>query len=80
MENIEFDLSKLRGRIREILGSEQEYQRKMGFSNFKRDHRLNGKSYFSQDEIQLTCKLLSIEPNEIPEYFFKIKVRKTEQM
>lgn len=75
MKNIEFDRSKLRGRIKEILGSEQIYQKKMNFSDHKRNSRLNGETYFNQDEIIKSCEILLIEPKDIPDYFFTKIVR-----
>lgn len=75
MGDLEFDRSKLRGRIKEILGSENVYQEKMNFSNHKRSSRLTGKSYFNQDEIVKSCEILQIDPKDIPDYFFKKKVR-----
>lgn len=76
MEKVQFDLSKMRGRIREKLGTEQEFQKRMGFSKFKTTNRLNGQSFFKADEIDLACEILEISPAEIPAYFFTPKVLK----
>lgn len=70
MEKMQFDHSKLRGRIREKLGTEQEFQKRMGFSKFTTTNRLNGASFFKTDEIKLACVILDIPASEIPAYFF----------
>lgn len=72
MGETKFDLSKLRGRIREKLGSEQEFQKQMGFSKYTNTSRLNGASFFKSDEIAKACEILDIPTNRIDIYFFSI--------
>ena len=71
-----FDLSKLRGKIREVFGTEEKWAKAMGFSNFTQNSKLNGKSYFKSNEIIKCCDLLHIDYNDIPTYFFHLEVRK----
>lgn len=73
---INIDHSKLRGRIKEILGSEKEYASQMGFSTFTATTKLNGKSDFKANEIIKSCHILKIPMKEIDAYFFTQKVRK----
>lgn len=73
---MEFDFSKLIGRIHEILGSEQEFVRRMGFSTPTKIARLTNKSPFKLPEIIRCCEILSIPIEEIPDYFFVKIVRK----
>lgn len=62
--------SKLRGRIREIYGSERNLAKKMGISNQVLNKKLNGITRMTAEDIQLFCNLLYIPANEIPDYFF----------
>ena len=39
--------------------------------------RLNNKLRFDQQDIKELCRALDIEEEEIPDYFFKEKVRKS---
>ena len=62
--------NKLRGRIIEILGSNNAFMDKMGFSKPTFYAKLSGKSEFTQDEILKACELLNIPQDEIHLYFF----------
>lgn len=73
---IEIDHSKLRGRIKEVLGSEKEYASRMGFSTFTATTKLNGKSDFKTNEIIKSCQILKIPMEQVDAYFFSQKVRK----
>lgn len=68
-----FEYSKLRGRIREICGTEGRWAEEMGFSGFTSTMKLNGKSYFKSDEIIRCCEILAIPTKDIGEYFFTLK-------
>lgn len=65
-----YDYSKLRGRIREVCGSEAAFAEAIGLSSVTVSSRLNGKTPFIQDEILAACSILSIDLGEIPVYFF----------
>lgn len=77
--DIEFDYSKLRGRIKEIFGSECKFAEKLKISDSALSSRLNNRTEFKQPEILQSLKYLQINEDEIKEYFFTQKVRKTEQ-
>ena len=74
-----FDYSKLRGRIVEKYGTVNRYAKAAKMTATTAGRKLSGKSKWSQDEIVLSCRLLSIIANDIPEYFFKNTVEKTQQ-
>lgn len=73
-----YDYSLLRGRIRELFGSEKNFAIRLRNSEISMsagtfNSRINGNTYFKQPEIQVICRLLNIEIEEIILYFFKIK-------
>ena len=72
MERIEFDYSKLRGRIREKFGSYKNLDPHISFSTVSLSNKLNNKSYFDSREILELAEALEIE-DELDVYFFKTK-------
>lgn len=65
-----FDQSKLRGRIIEKFNTQSAFSRAMGVSERTLSLKLNGKIYFTQNEIALIAELLEIPQKEIQIYFF----------
>ena len=78
MQNITFDYSKLRGRIREICKTQESYAEKLGISYVSLSKRLNNQLEFSSSEIYNSCNTLEIPVNQIPDYFFTLNVQKNE--
>ncbi len=72
-----FDYGKLCGRIREIFGTEERFAKALGFSTVTLSFKLNGKREWTQREINKACKLLGLARGDIPEYFFKLRIKKT---
>lgn len=72
-----YDYSKLRGRIKEKYGTQENFSRDMGLSSAALSQRLNNMAKFSQDEIVLACDILEIPDGEIMQYFFSLEVMKT---
>lgn len=72
--NIEFDYSKLRGRIVEVLGSIGKLAEEMGISIVALSRKLNNKTDFSTCDILLICQILDIPKEEIGSYFYLEKV------
>ena len=70
-----FNHSKLRGRIKEKLGSEKKFSELLGLSANTITLKLNGERYFTQPEIKKITDSLEISPEEIPSYFFTQEVR-----
>lgn len=66
------DFKKLRGRIKEKLGSEANFAKRIGISAVSLSYTFSKKRYFSANEIQEACKedVLDIPKEEIGEYFF----------
>lgn len=69
-----FDFDKLRGKIKEFFGSETAFAKEMHLSRSTISQKLNNVWDFSASEIVTACDLLHISYEEIPTYFFKIKV------
>lgn len=74
-----FDYSKLRGKIKEVYGTQDNFATKLGIGRVSLSKRLNNVLDFSQEEINRSCDILGINKEEIPVYFFTLKVQKHEQ-
>ena len=68
------DYSKLRGKIKEVFGTQDAFAEAINIGRVTLSQRLTGKSDFSQNEINRACEALGIDKSEIPVYFFTIKV------
>ncbi len=78
-EDITFDFSKLRGRIKEIYGTQSAFALAMLMNEATLSNKLNGNVEFSSKEILRACLLLCIDiEKELKTYFFTLKVQKTE--
>jgi hypothetical protein len=75
MENVIFDYSKLRGKIKEVFKTQASYAKAVPMSSVSLSEKLNNKVQFSQKEIDKACALLQIAKEEIPIYFFTPKVK-----
>lgn len=80
MGDIQFDYSKLKGRIVEKFKTQNAFAEAMNISQCAMNYKLNGKSVFTQDEIYRACLLLDIptgkQKSEVELYFFTPMVRK----
>ena len=70
MEKIRFDYSKLKGKIVEKCGSQKAFAGMLGVTEGTLTSKMNGYTYFTQDEILRAIGILEIEPNIISQYFF----------
>lgn len=70
-----FDFSKLLGKIREVYGTQEAFAYAMGFSERTLSLKLNNKVSWKTVEAGKACRLLGIDLNDIPEYFFKVEVQ-----
>lgn len=73
-----YDYSMLRGRIRELFGSEKNFaetlrKSEIAMSTGTFNSRINGNTYFKQPEIELVCNLLGIKLEDSKIYFFMPK-------
>ena len=73
---IEYDFDKVRGRIREKLGSEAKFAEMIGISPASLSAKFNNKTDFTANEITRACDVdvLNIPINEIGINFFNQKV------
>lgn len=69
-----WDYSKLKGKIKEVCGTQDSFAEKIGIGRVSLSQRLNNSLEFSQDEMFKSCDVLGIEKEEIPVYFFSQKV------
>ena len=75
MKDVVFDYSKVRGKIKEVFGTQSAFASAMEMSPVSLSEKLNNKVQFSQKEIDKACVLLQIAKEEIPIYFFTPKVK-----
>lgn len=69
---MQFDFSKLRGRIKEKVGSEANFAKKIGISSASLSAKFNNRTDFSTGEISRAAEkdVLDIPKDEIGNYFF----------
>lgn len=72
---MEYDYSKLLGRIREKCGGQIEFARKMGVSERTISLKLNNKIPWKQPEMTKAAQILDFSTDEIQSYFFAFKVQ-----
>mgnify|MGYP004519624351 FL=1 len=65
-----FNYNKLRGRIRERLGTENKFCDLMPMNRATLSNKLNNQNEFNQTEIMTAIKVLDIRKEEIGKYFF----------
>lgn len=70
MAIIPFDYRKLRGRIREICGTNAKFAALLGCSENTVSAKLNNLSDFDQSEIIKSIDILKLRARDIPTYFF----------
>lgn len=71
--DVHFNYSKLKGRIVEFFGTQENFARAMKISASALNNKLNGRSEFDQSEIIKALKLLEVEEHEVRSYFFATK-------
>jgi len=70
-----FDYSKLRGKIKEVFGTQEKFADEMKMSTVTLSAKLNGKVDWTQVEMNLACDLLGVPYDFIPVLFFTKKVK-----
>ncbi len=71
---MQYNYSLLRKKIKRNFDTQDEFANAIGIGRVTLSQRLNGKSFFSQNEIEKISKLLNISKEDIPKYFFNKKV------
>ena len=69
-----FDFNKLRGRIVEMYGSQQNFAKEFGVSENTLSLKLNNKVRFTRDDVIKITEMLGIPQDLIGSYFFTEKV------
>ena len=72
---MKYDYSKLNGRITEICGTQAIFAKQMKRSERSISNKLQQKVPFNQPEIDNAIVILKLTMNDIPDYFFKMKVQ-----
>ena len=67
---MKFNYNKLRGRIREILGTESKFTELMPMNRGTVSLKLNGQQEWTQSEILVALKVLKLSKEDIGIYFF----------
>ena len=75
-EKPKFDFSKLRGRIKEVLGTEGELAKRINRTHGFVSSALNGNTYFTMVDMDNIANVLGIEQSEYGVYFFTKMVLK----
>jgi hypothetical protein len=71
---VAWEYNKLRGKIKEVFGTQDNFAEAIGIGRVSLSQRLNNQLEFSQDEIFRACDVLHLDRKEIPIYFFTPKV------
>ncbi len=70
-----FNYNKYRGRIVEKFESQAEFAVAMGWYECSTYLNLNGERGWKQPDVYKTIRMLSLNQNNIPVYFFTLKVQ-----
>ena len=70
--------AKLRGKIKEVFGTQEAFADALGMDCATLSGKLNNKADWKREEIEKACQLLSIPIQQLHEYFFTSKVAKTQ--
>lgn len=70
MSTLKFNYSKLRGRIKEICGTNARFAKMLGVAETTLSAKLNNLNEFTQSEIFKAIKILGLTNADIPIYFF----------
>lgn len=71
---MDYDYSKLKGKIREVYGTDTAFATAMDMGRVSLSLKLNNKSEWSQDEMEKAMMLLKIPRTSVRAYFFNHKV------
>lgn len=73
----QYDYSKLKGKIKEIYNTQNEFAEALGISTTSLSYKLNNQSDFTRNELDKAIELLKLKKEEIYDIFFSRKVEKT---
>jgi len=67
---MKYEYRKLKGRIKEIFGTQAEFARALNLSRNSVSSKLTGRVEFSQSDVERWAKLLDIDRAEYGLYFY----------
>lgn len=67
---MKWNYQKLRGKIKEVCKTQEDFALKLGIGRVSLSKRLNNQIEFTQEEIFKSCDILGINLCDIPVYFF----------
>lgn len=73
--SIPFNYSKLRGRIVEKCGTQQEFAKTMGMSERTVSLKMQGKIPWKQTDIMKALDVLDLDASDVQDYFFAVEVQ-----
>ena len=71
---MQYNYAKLKGRIIEICGTQQEFAKRMNLSERTVSAKLNNQVSWKQSEILKAVEILKIPEDQIQIYFFALEV------
>lgn len=74
-----FNYDRLRNRIKEIVGTQDNFAKKIGLGRVSVSQSLNNQREFSAKEMLKAAQVLQFSTEEIPAYFFSEEVQKRER-
>lgn len=75
---MKFNHSKLRGKIKEVFGTQEAFADAMGISTTSLSAKLNGSVEFKLSEVVQAVKILQLEEKDIAVYFFTLEAQELE--
>jgi len=69
--------AKLRGKIKEVFGTQEAFAKAMEMNTVSISHRLNNKLEWKTNEIVKACMVLGIPLEDNAAYFFTKEVKKS---
>jgi len=72
VERAKFNYSKLKGRITEKFGTQKAFAELLEITEGTLTSKLLGYTYFTQDEILRSIRILDIDPRDATLYFFTV--------
>lgn len=68
---MEFNYNKLKGKIKEVYGTQQEFAKALGIGTTTLNSRLKNETFFNQSEIEKSRELLNLKnEKDIIDIFF----------
>lgn len=65
-----YNYSKLKGRIKEKYGTQENFAKAIGKAQTTTSFKINGKRLWNQEEIVKAIEVLGLSKDDIVEYFF----------